>query len=71
MSQIVFAANITKLRMKRKLSIADVARDLDVTWERVNNWETGICYPKMNLLLKVCDYYEYKDIYNLLTTPIE
>lgn len=71
MSQIVFAANITKLRMKRKLSLAQAAKELGIDPERINNWEIGICYPKMDMLLKLCDYYDYKDIYNLMTTPID
>lgn len=71
MNRMIFAANINKLRRKKGLTQAETARQLGVGDKRYFQWEAGVCYPKITMLVKLADYFDYKDIYNLLTTPIE
>lgn len=63
----IFAANLIRYRHSLGMNQVEFAESIGVTRHRLNSWETGQCYPKISMLLKLCDYMGTKDIYSLLT----
>ena len=47
-------SKLTQAREARSLSIADVARHLDVSRQAVWYWESGTITPKRGMVLKLC-----------------
>lgn len=66
----IFADNIIRWRLRHNLGQSEFADLLGVDRQRVNSWESGICYPKVSMMLKLCDLIGYKDIYKLVTEKI-
>ena len=66
----IFAHNLSYLRRREGLSVKEMASELGVTEQRYWNWEMANSYPCMNMIIKICDYFQYKDIYSLVTTKI-
>jgi hypothetical protein len=48
-----------------------LAKALDVTPHRVGQWLAGNCYPQMNMIIALCNYFEYFDIYKLVTEEFD
>lgn len=63
----IFASNLVRYRNSLGMSQSEFAESIGVTVQRLNAWETGQCFPKVTMLLKLCDYMGTKDIYSLLT----
>ena len=47
-------SKLTQAREARSLSIADVARHLDVSRQTVFYWETGTTSPRREMVVKLC-----------------
>lgn len=67
----IFAHNIYQYRKSTGLTQSEFAQSIGVTVQRLKAWEDGLCYPKISMLLKICDYIGTKDIYSLLTIKNE
>ena len=54
---IKLTENIAALRKARKLTQEDLATALNVTNQAVSKWESGKCYPDIELLPVIADYF--------------
>lgn len=64
------AINLHKLRYRKGLSQSEVAGSLGIAQNRLGHWETGFASPDYTMLVKLCDLYEYRDIYKMLTEVV-
>lgn len=60
-----FAEKLKELREKKKLSQYEVATKLDIKRERYNTWEQGSALPRMDLLPRICSFYNVSADYLL------
>jgi hypothetical protein len=66
----IFALNLKTLINKKKITYVDLAEELHLDKWRVKRWLTGKCFPQHKIMVSLCDYFGYKDIYSLLTKEI-
>jgi len=52
-----FAANLSKLRREKDLSQRQAAAELGISQALLSHYETGSREPKLDFIIKVCDYY--------------
>jgi transcriptional regulator with XRE-family HTH domain len=65
-----FSQNITELRKARKMTQEEVAASLEEKLSTYQAWEEGRNKPRADKLTKICQFFEYHDIYRLLTERI-
>lgn len=65
--RLVFAHNMKWLIHNSKLSVDQLCKDLNLSKHRVNRWLTGVCYPTNEVMVQLCHYFGYYDIFALLT----
>lgn len=70
-SEKTLAANLVTLMNRKGVKVAKLAADLGLEKERVQRWLKAVCYPNMACIVAICDYFEYRDIYSLLTEKID
>lgn len=70
MSLETFSNNLKHLRSERNLTRRDMSNLLSVDVKRYSAWEEGRAYPHTEIMIRLCDLLEYKDIYSLLTMDI-
>lgn len=70
MSTLIFSINITKIRHSKRMSQQEMADGLGIGVRRYAAWEEGRCYPKVSMMIKLCDFIGDKNIYDLVTKPI-
>lgn len=63
----VFSDNMKWLIHDSKLSVDQLCKDLNLSKHRVNRWLTGVCYPTNEVMVQLCHYFRYYDIFALLT----
>lgn len=63
-----FSRNLTKLRTKKRITQEEAASAIGVKLKRYQAWEEGRNKPRMSVLEKICEFYEIKDIRELLQT---
>jgi len=66
----IFAANLQYLMLRKKCKIEDLAIDMEISIQRVHSWLQAICFPKYEMMVKLCQYFSYYDIYALVTKKI-
>ncbi len=66
----VFTTNLSALMDHKGVDYHEMANDLDVEVTRVRRWFSKICFPKHSMMIRLCDYFGYRDIYKLLTEKI-
>lgn len=54
----VFAKNLIFYRKQKKLLQRELATTLEVSTSAVSNWESGINYPRLDTVYKICDVLE-------------
>lgn len=54
----VFAKNLIFYRKQKKLLQRELATALEVSTSAVSNWESGINYPRLDTVYKICDVLE-------------
>jgi transcriptional regulator with XRE-family HTH domain len=69
-NKTVFAKNLRRLRGIQDKTQLEIAIELGIDEHRVSQWEAGICFPKMGMLIQVVTAYGFTDIYKLLTEEI-
>ncbi|MBE6548316.1 MAG: helix-turn-helix transcriptional regulator [Ruminococcaceae bacterium] len=52
-----FAENIKRLRKEKRVTQEKLAEALDVSSQSVSRWELSICYPDMELLPSIANYF--------------
>ena len=52
-----FAENFKRLRKEKSVTQDKVAQALDVSGQSVSRWELGICYPDVELLPSIANYF--------------
>lgn len=55
---INFAENFKKLRKQKDITQEKIAEELGVSGQAVSRWELGICYPDLELLPAIANYFE-------------
>ncbi len=55
-----FAENLRKLRRGRGFTQEELAEKLDVSFQTVSRWETGVVYPDIELLPVIADLFEIR-----------
>jgi len=60
-----FAVNLGRLRREKGLSQRQAARELGVSQALLSHYETDAREPKLDFVLKVCDYYDVSADYIL------
>ena len=60
-----FAVNLAKLRRERGSSQRQAAKDLGISQALLSHYETDAREPKLDFVVKVCDYYSVTTDYIL------
>ncbi len=60
-----FSAILTHLRQERELSQREAARDLGISQALLSHYENGLREPKLEFVVRVCDYYNVSADYLL------
>lgn len=62
---MAFSENLQFLRARQELTQEQLAECLEVSRQSVSKWESGLSYPEMDTLLKLCDLF-HTDLDTLL-----
>ena len=60
-----FSIRIKELREKNNLSMEQLAKNLNVTKSRINMWENNGTVPRMDVLVKLSNYFKVSTDYLL------
>lgn len=66
----IFANNLKKLRTDSGMSQLKLAKILNVSPQRYAQWETGKAWPRIPVLLEICNHFNYYNLHELLTLDI-
>jgi transcriptional regulator with XRE-family HTH domain len=66
----IFAGNLRYLMNQRDLGTKELATELFIAPPRVKAWLEAKCFPKESLLIQLCEYFDYYDIFKLLTQKL-
>lgn len=55
---MAFSENLQYIRARAGLTQEQVAEQLEVSRQSVSKWESGISFPEMDTLLRICDLYD-------------
>lgn len=69
-SQKIFAQNFKHLLDQRGLTHLEFAKEAKIERHRVERWVNALCFPKYTMMVTICRFFDYYDIYSLLTEPI-
>lgn len=53
-----FGENLQIIRSKQNMTQEQMAEQLEVTRQSVSKWESGVGYPEMNTILRICELYQ-------------
>lgn len=60
-----FSAGLLELRRRKSLSQRQAAAELGISQALLSHYENGLREPKLDFLVKVCDYYDVSADYLL------
>lgn len=66
----LYASNLKALMDQRKVSSEQLCEKLGITENRFKRWQEGVCFPKTEVMVAICDLLRYWDIYAMLTRHI-
>jgi len=66
----VFADNLQTLLKKKGLTTDDFAEQMSESKDRVRRWTGAIAFPKYEMMIKICNFFDHYDIYTLITKRI-
>lgn len=69
-SNEIFASNLMRLMTEKQVDVEKMATDLCIDESRIRAWMKASSYPKYAMMIKLCLYFEYFDIFTLVTIPI-
>ena len=62
---ILFRERLKELRVERKLSQADLAKELNVSQRSITSWETGFRQPDFETLERIAKFFDVTTDYLL------
>ena len=62
---ILFKERLKELRVERKLSQADLAKELNVSQRSISSWETGFRQPDFETLERIAKFFDVSADYLL------
>lgn len=62
---ILFRERLKELRVERKLSQADLAKELNVSQRSISSWETGFRQPDFETLERIAKFFDVTTDYLL------
>jgi transcriptional regulator with XRE-family HTH domain len=65
-----FNQNVKSLRLSMNLSIKEASAALGIPYNTYYMYENKPIQPNFDMLIKICDLYNYKDIYKLITEDL-
>ncbi len=65
-----FNRNMRSLRLSRNLTIKEASGALGIPYNTYYMYENKPIQPNFDMLIKICDLYNYKDIYKLITEEL-
>lgn len=57
MDKNIFSARLRELRLAKGISQSQLANELGAIKQRVNNWETGVSLPPLEMTSALADYF--------------
>ena len=54
----IFATRLRELRTEKKLSMKNLAKQINTTDTAISNWENDINEPKISYLKKIAEYFD-------------
>ncbi len=67
----IFACNLMKLMTSKGVDVDDMHKDLGLEKPRIRRWIRAGGFPTHEIIVVLCNYFEYYDIYKLLTTRLQ
>ena len=67
---MTFSKNLQYIRTHANITQEQLAEQLGVSRQSVSKWESGISFPEMETILKICDLYD-TDLDTLLRGSVE
>ena len=67
----IFSQNLQRLMAREDMDLNDFAVDLGVTRDRARQWTGAKCFPNEAGMVKICELFEYYDIFKLITELID
>jgi len=67
----IFSTNLVYLMKEKGVLPGQLATAINVSPHRVSQWLAGNCYPKISMLITLCNYFEFYDIYKLVTEEFD
>ncbi len=61
----IFSIRLRKLRTERKLSMKQLAQQINATDGAVSNWENGVNEPKISYLIRLAKFFNVSSDYLL------
>ena len=61
----IFAIRLRELRMEKRLTQAQLASALQTTDDSVYSWEKGRSEPSIEVIRRICDYFDISSDYLL------
>ena len=55
---ILFKERLKELRVERKLSQADLAKELNISQRSISSWETGFRQPDFETLERIAKFFD-------------
>ena len=55
-----FPENLQFIRAQAGVTQEQLAEQLDATRQSVSKWESGVSFPEMDTLLRICDLYNVR-----------
>ena len=57
MMKLTIGKNLKRLRREKNITQDQLADILGVSYQSVSRWETGLCYPDIELLPTISDFF--------------
>lgn len=71
MTTTIFRDNLITIRRRMKKSQQEMADGMGIQLSRYAAWEEGRCFPKITMMVELCDFIGDTGIYDLVTKRIE
>lgn len=69
-SKKIFSENLKYLLQQKNITHLEFALEENIERHRVERWIKGLCFPKYTIMVQICQFFEYYDIYKLITERI-
>jgi hypothetical protein len=70
MSREIFSRNLRNFIIAFDMSEEKFQKELHISYDRMHSWLVCKSYPKIDMIVKICDAFKFRDIYRLVTEKI-